>query len=120
MNNQLKDLVGQPLTNFTVQEYVEIFDVDLNNKRVRSHGCMKDELLAQALAEDRGNPQHWHPADKEFVRTEKVLILTDGTQAFRITGTAKINLIPQEGLRESLTERARQKLSPATQTLLAA
>lgn len=119
MNEQLKTLIGQSLDGFTIQEYVEIFQVDLDDRRVKSHGCLKDEALAKAFVQVTGELPYWHPADKEFLRTEKVLVLTDGNRAFRITSVTGVQLLQENETRARFQKQAREQISPAVRELLA-
>lgn len=116
MNEQLEALLGQSLRGFTIQEYVEIFQVDLDNRRIKSHGCLKDESLAKAFVEITGELPYWHPADKEFLRMEKILVLTDGIRTFRISSVTETKLLSENEIREKLQE----KVSPALREFLAA
>jgi hypothetical protein len=98
----LKYLVGKDLAGFTVQEYTEAYKTDMDGRKERSLGYFKDEAIAKAFV--------GRQVDSAWYKTERVLLLTNGTVGF-LLGQA-VKLVDNEQAKLKMKQAAMAKLTP--------
>jgi len=105
---ELRDLIGRTLGQFTIEEFTEVYTVDVDGQNPTSIGFFRDETIAKAFA-------HNQP-DAIYHKTEKVLVLTDGEVGFCI-GRA-IEILDDEAAALEARKTALEKLTSEERKLL--
>jgi hypothetical protein len=70
----VNELMGKKLTDFTIEEYTEVYITDVDGFKVKSIIFLKDGDIAKTIAEQQ--------AEFNYVKTDKILILTNGKIGF--------------------------------------
>jgi len=94
-------LLGEPLDDFSLREYTEVYTVSDDGRKTESKGFLKDENVAKAVARNQPDA-NWH-------KTEKAIILTDGNIGFLIG--KQITFMDDEKEALEAREKALEKLS---------
>jgi hypothetical protein len=107
---ELKELIGKNLANFTIQELTEVYETDVEGRgKIKSIGFFKNETIATGFA---GNQ-----TDAYLHKTQKVILLTDGKDAF-IVNAEPVKLLDDEEAALEIRNKALDKLSPQERELL--
>ena len=102
------DLLGKHLSSFSIEEYTEVYMVNTDGRKTKSHGFFKDENTAKAFAQNQ--------TDADYFRTEKTFILADGKIGFALGES--VTLVDDEQIALDMKEKALQKLSPEERKIL--
>jgi hypothetical protein len=109
---RLDVLVGQSLESFTVKQMIEVYVTKQDGSgRTHAVACFEQPHVAEAFAE-------WREGGLAFNKTREVLVITNGTVAFRVDYPESVIVLNDEEEAVKLREIAINKLSPAIRKLL--
>lgn len=103
-------LIGKDLAGFKIVQMSEVYEVDVDGRKVRPRGLFKDSSLADVFI--------GLDSDGSWLRAKPALVLTDGIVAYPIEDQESVNILDDESGMKSLTERIRAKLSPAERRMI--
>ena len=107
---RFQNLAGKDLKGFKIIEMTEVYRVDDDGRKSSSLGFFKDPNTAAAFAGVQTDAS-WH-------KTEKVLVLTDGTVGYVIEDQKPVKLFDDESEALKIKKKAVAKLSPVERKLL--
>ena len=106
---ELKDLIGQSLQSFSIQECTEVYKNDCNSKFYEHVGLFLNPDISEAFRRNQ--------VDANYHSTAKRLVLTNGSIAFEVKLTP-MKLYGDEKARLEILEKIKSKLSKEEQQLL--
>ena len=108
---ELKDFIGKKgvLKDFEIVEMTEVCRVDEAGIKISSMGFFRKEDIAKAFAGS---------TDKNYLRTEKKIVLTNGIVAYLVSEKEPLNIIDDEKAMLTLKKKALAKLTPEEIKLL--
>lgn len=106
----LNVLIGKDLSNFKIEEMVQIYQVDEDGTNPKTIGCFKNHTIAAAFAGPQINANQ--------TKTAKILVLTDGVVGYGLKSKEVVKFFNDEEEALRLKNEALEKLSPEQRTLL--
>lgn len=104
------ELVGKDLHGFEIAKMTEVYSVNEDGIKSRSHGFFRNPDIAVAFAGLQRDPT-WY-------RVAEALVLTDGVVGYPIEDRESVNLFSDEAEALEIKKKASRKLSPAERKLL--
>lgn len=107
---KLTELIGQDLSNFSLEEMFEVYKAGEEGEgKASSVGIFRKEDIAKAIAQNQIDAP-WH-------RVDKCLVLTNGDVAFLITAE-EVTLLSNEEVALQIREKVLSKLSEEERKVL--
>ena len=109
-NPNIKELIKKDLKGFQIIEMTEVYRVDVDGRKVVSVGFFKDPDIAAAFVGIQD--------DTNWIKTEKALVLTDGTVGYVISEKDPVKLFDDVEEALDIRNKAIANLNPAVRKLL--